>query len=267
MARRAAFPPAKTDPRTDGHPPARDWPGPAGGLASVRRWPLLDLVRGVAIVAMIAYHFCFDLAVFGWLAADFGAWRWVAFRTPILGTFLFVAGVSLGLAEVRGQSPSRFWRRVAVVAGAAALVSLGSYLMFPRSYIYFGVLHGIAVMSVLARPVVRFGGWLVVAGVIVVVAGSAIQHPFFDLPALRWIGMMTFKPLTEDYVPLFPWFGLMLSGVGVGVLAARRCPQRIADLKVPRPLAWVAWLGRHSLTVYLVHQPLLLVILAVARRI
>ena len=87
------------------------------GAAFTGRWAAVDVFRGTAILAMIAYHFCFDLAWNGWLVADFvNDWRWIWFRTPILGAFLFIAGVSLGLAEARGQGDAQFWRRGGIIA-------------------------------------------------------------------------------------------------------------------------------------------------------
>jgi uncharacterized membrane protein len=222
------------------------------------RLPALDAARGVAILAMIAYHFCVDLAYNGWLVADFGEdIRWLAFRVPILGSFLFIAGLSLALAEARGESPSRFWRRVGIVAGSAALVSLGSWIMFPQSFIWFGVLHAIASMSVLARWLLPAGRWLAVAGIAIVAVGVAVKLPLFDQPPLQWIGMMTFKPRTEDYVPLVPWFGVFLVGAACGSWLARHAAV-LAAIPVPRPLGWIAFLGHHSLAVYLIHQPVLL---------
>jgi uncharacterized membrane protein len=234
------------------------------------RWPAVDFFRGSAIIAMVVYHFCFDLAFNGWLNADFGNdLRWVWFRIPILGAFLFIAGVSLGLAEARGQTGAQFWRRVGIIAAAAALVSLGSYVMFPESFIYFGVLHAIALMSILARPVLRSGLWAIVLGFAVLAIGVTVQHPFFDQAPLHWIGLMTFKPRTEDYVPLFPWFGMMLIGAGAAAWAAQHpgWPDRLSAWVVPRRLRWITWLGRHSLAVYLLHQPLMLGIMLLMRHI
>lgn len=233
----------------------------ATGARAAGRWPAVDFFRGCAILAMIVYHFCFDLAFNGWLIADFGNDpRWIWFRTPILGSFLFIAGLSLGLARARGHPGAPFWRRVAIIAGAAGLVSLGSYLMFPESYIFFGVLHAIALMSILARPVLRWESWTMLLGLAVLVLGVSVQHSLFDQPPLQWVGMMTFKPRTEDYVPIFPWFGLMLMGAGAGAWIARlpRWADRFGTWTAPISLGWIVWLGRHSLAVYLLHQPIML---------
>jgi uncharacterized membrane protein len=242
------------------NPQARDTAARGAADASRRRFAALDAFRGAAIVAMIAYHFCFDLALNGWLAADFGEdWRWIAFRVPILGSFLFAAGISLGLAGRDGFDERRYWRRIGVVAAAAALVTAGSYLVFPGSYIYFGVLHAIAVMSVLGRFLLPLRGWLFPLGIGAVAAGLALRLPAFDQPWLHWVGMMTFKPRTEDYVPLFPWFGVFLVGAAVGVTLTRGDRPRGIEAWTPSPaFAWLPWLGRHSLAIYLVHQPLLL---------
>jgi uncharacterized membrane protein len=225
-----------------------------------RRLAQLDAFRGLAIVAMVIYHFCFDLALNGWLTADFGEdWRWIAFRVPILGSFLFAAGISLGLAGRDGFDERRYWRRIGIVAAAAALVTAGSYLLFPDSYIYFGVLHGIAVMGVLGRLLLPLRAWLVALGIGIVAAGVVLRFPAFDQPWFQWIGMMTFKPRTEDYVPLFPWFGVFLVGAAAGVAFGRGDRAFGAQAWTPPPaLGWLPWLGRHSLAVYLVHQPLLL---------
>ena len=238
------------------------------------RWPILVVARGLAIVAMIVYHFCFDLAWNGWLSADFNRdWRWLAFRTSIVGSFLFIAGMSLALAEAHGQSERGYWRRVAIITGAAMLVTAGSYAMFPESFIFFGVLHAIALMSVLARPLLRLRGALFALGGAMVVAGVLIANPLFDRGWLQWIGMMTFKPRTEDYVPMFPWFGVLLAGAGFGsrlaTSAGASAPlaARLSRWGPPRRFDWIRWLGRHSLAVYLIHQPLLLGSMLLVRRL
>ncbi len=229
---------------------------PPSPHAAAGRIPAVDALRGLAVVAMIAFHFCFDLAYFRLAGWDF--YRdpfWLTARTVILSSFLLLAGASLVLAQRTPGGRAHFWRHVGQVAACAVLVSAGSYLVYPRSYIWFGVLHAIAVSLVLIRPVAA-RPWLALAlGVAVIAAGNLIASPWFDGRAWGWLGFATVKPVTEDYVPLFPWTGVMLVGVALGHVLVRNDFRAIAPFaRLPR---WVAWLGRHSLAVYMVHQPLL----------
>jgi uncharacterized membrane protein len=226
--------------------------------AGVARFQRLDALRGLAIVWMAAFHFGFDLAHFGLWRQDF--YRdpvWTVQRTAIVSLFLFVAGFSLAVARDQGQPWPRFWRRWAQVAGAALLVSAGSALMFPRSWISFGVLHGIAVMLVLLRLAAPRGRWLWPLGALALLLPWAVQHPAFDGRWLNWTGLVTRKPVTEDYVPLLPWIGVMAWGLAAGqwVLARRR---HWLEGALPSALRPLAVLGRWSLSFYLLHQPVLI---------
>ena len=231
-----------------------------------RRVPAIDAIRGVAIIAMIAYHFCFDLRHVGLTAWDF--YRdpfWLLARTLILSSFLLLAGVSLVLADATGLGRARFWRHVVLIGACALGVSLASYLIFPRSYIWFGVLHAIALSLILMRPVVAHPRIALVLGLVVVAAGVTLSSPWFDTRIWGWIGFMTTKPETEDYVPLFPWAGVMLVGIAIGhALMKNEFRALVAFARLPR---FVKWLGRHSLAVYMLHQPLLLgALYAIAHR-
>lgn len=217
----------------------------------------LDALRGLAIVAMIIYHFCFDLRHFGITRSDFEHdLRWLAARTLILSSFLLIAGISVVLAR-RSHAPAARWlRHVALIAGAAVLVTAASWLMFPQSFIWFGVLHAIAVSLLLVRPLAARPCVAGAVGIVVIVAGLTYANPAFDHRALGWIGFMTQKPVTEDYVPLFPWAGVLFVGLAVGHWLERT---RFAAL-LPLAGAPVAlrWLGRHSLAAYLIHQPVMI---------
>jgi len=220
------------------------------------RHAILDGLRGVGIVLMVAYHFAFDLAWFRVLDADFYHDPfWLTSRAIIVTIFLALVGVSLVLAKRAHPGPQPFWRRVALIAACAILVTIASYVAFPQTFITFGILHAIAVSSVLARPVVDYPRTALAAGVAIIAIGTTVQLPLFDRPWLNWIGMMTHKPATEDYVPLFPWLGVVLIGAAIGSALPRMRPiLATADRFAPR---WLAWLGRHSLIIYLAHQPLL----------
>jgi uncharacterized membrane protein len=226
------------------------------------RFDRLDVLRAVAIVWMAAYHFCYDLNHFGFIRQNFYTDPfWTTQRTAIVSLFLFCAGLGQAVAWQQGQGWPRFWRRWAQVAGCALLVSAGSYLVFPRSFIYFGVLHGIAVMLIVTRLSAGWGRWLWPLGLLAIVLPQFVQHPFFDTRWTNWVGLITRKPVTEDYVPLLPWLGVMWWGLAAGQWVLARRPGWLSG-SVPRPLAPVAVLGRWSLSFYMLHQPVFIGVLA-----
>lgn len=206
---------------------------------------------------MVAYHFCFDLRYFGVTHWDFEHdVRWIAARSAILSSFLLTAGVSAVLANAQPSPLTPWLRHIAIIAGAALLVTAGSYVLFPQSFIWFGVLHAIAVSLFVARPLIDRPRASALAGIVVIVVGIMLSAPAFDNRSLGWLGFMTHKPVTEDYVPLFPWTGMLLLGVAAGHALAHNRFGVLAPLgRAPRALRF---LGRHSLAVYLIHQPLLL---------
>ncbi len=221
----------------------------------------LDALRGAAICAMIVYHFAFDLNWFGVLRADFNRdLGWLTFRAIIVSAFLLLVGVSLVLAQ--RDPPDRwpneaFWKRIALITGCALLVTLASYVTFRPTFITFGILHCIVVSSLLAWPLVRYPAAAAVIGVVVIAVGAQVQIAAFDSRWLNWVGLMTHKPATEDYVPLFPWFGVVCLGIGIGAWLVAKNLSPLRPLSRVSP-AWLSWLGRHSLIVYMVHQPILL---------
>ena len=243
-----------------GHTPAHATVAPGAHAARIVG---VDTLRGIAICAMIAYHFSFDLNWFGVFRADFNRDAlWLSLRASIVTAFLLLVGVSLVLAQRARISTHRYWRRIALIAACALLVTVGSYFIFPRTFITFGILHCIAVASILTWPLVRFPVVALLAGIVVIVVGTQVQLAMFDAPGLNWVGLMTHKPATEDYVPLFPWVGVVCVGIAAGAwLDAREFrPMQGIALRAP---AWLNWLGRHSLVVYMVHQPLLIGLLRV----
>jgi uncharacterized membrane protein len=231
--------------------------------APATRIAAIDALRGGAILAMIGYHFAFDLTWFGIFRADFNNdTLWLTLRALIVSAFLLLVGVSLVLALQARMSRHRFWRRIALIAFCAMLVTAGSYFAFPQSFITFGILHCIALSSVIAWPLVRYPLAALIAGVAIIGIGLQVQLSMFDTRWLNWVGMMTHKPPTEDYVPLFPWLGVVLVGVAAGGWLARKdfLPLQPLSRSAPR---WLNWVGRHSLLIYMVHQPVLLGILRV----
>ncbi|RYH08061.1 MAG: DUF1624 domain-containing protein, partial [Alphaproteobacteria bacterium] len=117
------------------------------------RWQLLDLLRGLTILAMVVFHLSWDLYYFGYSPVDvtqeFG---WVVFQKSILSSFLLLVGMGLVLGHGNGIRWRRFWRRWAFIVIAALLTTAGTYWMFPDYFVFFGVLHAIALFSLMALP-------------------------------------------------------------------------------------------------------------------
>ena len=227
-----------------------------------QRFDRLDALRAVAIVWMAIFHFSFDLSHFGFTRQNFyNDPFWTVQRTCIVSLFLFCAGIGQAIALDQSQTWPRFWRRWWQVAGCALLVSLGSLSMFPRSFISFGVLHCIALLLIVMRLTAGAGRWLWPLGLIALVLPQVVQSAWFDTRWTNWIGLVTRKPITEDYVPLLPWLGVMWWGLAAGqwVLARRRMWVTGALPALFEPLAV---LGRWSLSFYMLHQPVLIGLLS-----
>ncbi len=220
----------------------------------------VDALRGIALCLMFVYHFAFDLRFYRVIAADFEHDPfWLGFRALIVSAFMALVGVSLVLADRAAATASHYWKRIGVIAVCALAATIGSWLVFPRTFIYFGILHCIAVASILASPLIRRPAVALAIGGAVVAAGLLWSDPVFDMRALSWIGFTTAKPATEDFVPLAPWAGVVFVGIAIGHALVRMKFRALVPLN--RAPVWLCWLGRHSLVVYMVHQPILLGVL------
>lgn len=226
---------------------------------------------------MVAYHVGYDvdaLAPAVGLDPFSGGWR--ALQVACGSTFLAVVGVSLvianGRARARGLAGAALWRRharrAATVLGAALAVSLVTLAALGDEYVRFGILHLIGVSMLIAPAIVRLGAGNLVLGAGLVIAGLALREVSSGVPGAYVLG---FRPEGEsgvDLYPLLPWFGVVAIGLGLGSVLypggargglARRLPER-APTGVLRATAP----GRHALPVYLVHQPVLIPLVAAA---
>jgi len=228
------------------------------------RWRALDVARGLAVVAMVVFHLIWDLAHFGYAPANL-PWSVPVrmFGHSIAFAFLFIAGVALVLAHRGGIRWPSFWRRLAIIAAAAALVTAGTYVAFPSAYVFFGILHCIGAASLIALPFLLLPWPAALAGgAFFLVGGEFLASPVFNADWLQWIGLSTSEPMTQDWRPLFPWAGALLLGVAMGKLASPVSGARVrGEGANPLPTRakgeWLPFLGRHSLLIYLAHQPAL----------
>jgi uncharacterized membrane protein len=233
------------------------------------RFDAVDALRGLAMLWMTVFHFCFDLSQSGYIKQDFyhdPLWTWQ--RTLIVSLFLICAGIGQAIALQQGQSWGRFWRRWAQVMACALLVSAGSWWMYPQSFIYFGVLHGIAAMLIVVRLTSHWGRWLWLLGSLAIAAkfvGAFVLQTLapeslaalFNAPLLNWLGLVTRLPVTEDYVPVLPWLGLMWWGAALGAWLMHSGVSPLCRPLAPR-LKPLALIGRWSLSYYMLHQPVMI---------
>lgn len=232
----------------------------ASSSRSIGRVGWVDALRASAILLMVIFHFCYDLRYFGyvdWSVPNGPGW-W-QFRYLILTLFLGAAGVSLSLSHGRIIRWRSFWVRALQIGLAALAITLISMVMFPEGWIYFGILHFILFASLVGVALVRFPTVALGFGVVIV----AIH--WLDLLPSAWPFNLIDQYLpdyTEDLVAPFPWLGVVLIGVWLGSLVRSG---KISYLG-PRLPIWVSFSARHSLAIYLLHQPLLFVLFLTAAK-
>jgi uncharacterized membrane protein len=237
-----------------------------GRVSGKSRLEPLDLARGLALIAMAIYHFAWDLEFFGYASPGMTAvGGWKLFARAIASTFLFIVGISLFLAHARHFRLRPFLRRLAMVAGAAAAISLVTWFAVPGGFIFFGILHQIALASVLGLAFLRWP-WPVTlaAAALVIAAPWYLRSGFFDAPPWWWVGLSSVNPHSNDYVPLFPWFGAVLAGIAMTRMASRAGLIERARIELGRWSMPFQFIGRNSLVFYLLHQPVLIAVVWLA---
>ncbi len=250
-------------------------PGNATGVASAagraRYWEL-DLARTVAIAMMFAYHAGYDV---DFLAPGVGieplqGW-WRALQVATGSLFLLVAGISFTISDASAARRGYAWstrfakhaRRGAQVIACGLAISLVTWIALDDRYVRFGILHAIGTSIVLAPFVARLGLWNAPLGVAVIVAGVLLAGERSDIPGLLLLGIKPPDGAGVDYYPLLPWFGLFMLGIAAGTaLYPKGRPGGWATRLRPTVPAWLTVPGRHSLVIYLVHQPVLIALIA-----
>lgn len=238
--------------------------------AAARLWEI-DAARGIAILMMIVFHTVFDLSFFAIypVNAATGFWRYFAYATASL--FLIIVGVSLVVSHARASSSlggfalaKKYILRGAGIFALGLLVTLATYLYLHEGYIVFGILHLIGVSVILAPLFFRLGRWNILTGLACIVIGWAVA-PFHGPALLLPLGVTPAGFTSVDYTPLFPWFGMVLIGLGLGSVLYAGGQRRFAMPDLPAFfISPLSFLGRHSLMIYLVHQPVIILLLGLA---
>ncbi|MCB6176531.1 DUF1624 domain-containing protein [Rhodobacter sp. Har01] len=220
----------------------------------------VDLARTAALAGMVVFHITYDLEAFRWIAPGTAVTGWFWYHARIVaGGFIFLAGLSLWMAHGQRLRWGAFARRLLKIAAAAALVSVATHFAFKGQLTtYYGILHSIAVSSVAGLVFLRLPAVVTLA---VAVAVFALPY-LWTLPAQSgwpvWAGLSSTRPLTADFEPFFPWFAPFLAGLASGRLLSRFDLWRHLTWSETPLLRRLAWPGRHSLAIYLIHQPVLI---------
>lgn len=227
--------------------------------APSRRLAHVDIARTLAILGMVAFHLVYDLGLFGVLRPDIALTGfWALFARAVAGSFLFLTGVGLVLAHGGGLRWRAFIRRLATIAGAALLVTAGTWIAMPERFVYFGILHCIAASSLLALPFLRLPPIVPLVGALLVWAVAwHWGRGVFDAPWASFTGLSAVVRPSVDLVALFPWLAPCLLGVACAGWAARAGLLRREILPDTALVRLLGLPGRWSLPIYLLHQPVL----------
>ena len=229
------------------------------------RIELIDLLRGLALIAMTLFHFGWDLEMFGFADPGFASQpAMVWFARCIASSFLVLVGYSLVLAHTPKIRWPVFWKRMAMVAGAALLITIATFFATPGVFIFFGILHHIALASLFGLLFLRAPAWLTGLATLAVLAIFANgRTDFFDAPIWWWTGLNATLPRSTDYVPIFPFFAAVLAGMTIAkCMDNAGGNSKLATFRWSQPPArLLKFIGRHSLIYYLAHQPVMIALL------
>lgn len=230
--------------------------------ASTRYWEI-DTVRGVVVILMVYFHLMWNLFYFRVTAISVFTFEWQAFARAIGSTFTFLLGLSLAIRRERVTGEFLpYLRRGLLIFGCGMLVSAATFVVLgANEFVIFGILHLQGVALILCYLLARFPAWVnVLLGVVVVIVGATIYNTLVPYPWLIPLGLQQQGRYMADYYPILPWFGPALFGVAAGKLLY---PGGNRSFVLPEwgdfaPVRALRFLGRHSLIIYLVHQPIII---------
>ena len=232
-----------------------------------RYWEV-DTLRGVAVVLMIFFHLMWDLSYFGGLELAMSSAPWQRFARGIGTTFTVILGVSLVLSRERAGHAVGFQTyllRGGKVFGLGLVITLVTYLLLRQGAVVFGILHMLGFCIVAAYPFLpyRRRHASLIFGLVLIGLGLYLNRQVSSTPWLIWLGITQAGRGMFDYYPVLPWFGVALVGVYAGHALYPDGLRHFAlpDFSRTPVIRELSFLGRHSLLIYLIHQPILLGIL------
>jgi uncharacterized membrane protein len=237
-------------------------------MSGGRFWEI-DTLRGTAVVMMVIFHTVFALSFFGVLQEDvvYGFWRLFALSTATL--FILLAGVSVTISSARAGASldargiaRKHVRRGTGIFLVGIFITLVTWLLVRGEFVLFGVLHCIGLSIALSPLLLRLGRANLPLGAAIIALAPVVGLLSGPLP-LAWLGIHPADFASLDYVPMVPWFGVFLVGMGLGSILYPGGRRGFSTGSREHPLlSPITFLGSHSLPIYLVHVPVILLLLA-----
>jgi uncharacterized membrane protein len=232
-----------------------------------RFWEI-DAARGVAIVMMVLFHTLFDISFLGIYPVQVSTGFWRLFAAATATLFLFLVGLSFSISAAhaakyltRREFYLKFFKRGLFIFSLGIAATIVTWLYLGNGYIIFGILHLIGISIILAPLFYRFTWMNLIAGSGIVILGGFIQGIYGPI-FLVWLGIHPISFYSVDYTPLIPWFGVVLIGIFAGKILYTDGQRTTPPKNNPRPHEkGLMFLGRHSLLIYLLHQPVIILIL------
>ncbi len=231
-----------------------------------RFWEI-DFLRGVAILMMIISNLVTDLIFFG---VYHNNTLWFYFARITATIFILLVGISLTISYSRAKLSgkhktekemfSRYLKRGLKIFSWGLIVTLVTFVFLRDGFVVFGVLHLIGLSIILAYPLIRLRYWNLLLGIAFIAAGLYLQSIIFGFQWLLWLGFVPNGFYTIDYFPILPWFGVILVGLFLGNILYGDYRRRfsIHDFSNLSVIRHFCFLGRHSLLIYLLHQPIII---------
>jgi len=222
-----------------------------------RLWQV-DFSRGLAVVLMVLFNWSFTLSFLKVYTIDGGWLYWWLFPRLIGGSFVFLAGLSVVLSHKKSGSKKIVFRGLKIFLVGMGITAL-TWIFYPGYTVWFGILHLIGLSVILSVVFLKYKKLILLIGTILLILGITLQSTGFNFSFLIWLGLSPFDLQTFDYWPLLPWFGVFLLGMYFSDLFIKKIRgKNYTHLPIIKQMCF---LGRNSLVVYIIHQPVLLTLL------
>ena len=220
---------------------------------------------------MIAFHVLFDVSYFGASTFNVHSGFWFYFARATATIFLLLVGISLTLSYSRAlhvkkseQKLSRkYLTRGLKIFSWGLVITVVTWIFMREGFVVFGILHLIGISIIVAYPLLKLRYENLVLGGVFIALGMLLKNVTVTMPWLLWLGLKPHEFYSVDYFPLVPWFGVVPIGVFLGNVLYTNYTRnfRLQDLSQVAGIRSLSFLGRHSLLIYLIHQPVLITVL------